>query len=221
MIFLNKIIKFLLEGSPNSYRYQRAWAKRYLKSNDNKYSDHWGLVDSYNHLLGDYKKISNDLMNFPNCNTIQVIEIGSLDGKWSVELAKYFHKVHCVDLTNTLSLLLRNKLKDKMGIFYKTKGNELYGFSSDSVDLIFSMDSLVRCPKNDINKYFIEFYRVLKFNGSIMLHLPCNEKLRSVSKGFTSITCLEIKNMLELLYFRDIKYDLKTLEHGVIVTAFK
>ena len=103
-----------------------------------------------------------------------------------------------------------------MGKFYKTKGNELNGFRFGRVDLIFSMNSLVRCPKIDIKKYLIEFYRVLRPNGSIYLDLPCNEMPRSVSNGFTSISRSEIFSMR-----KDIKFDLITLKHGIILTAFK
>jgi ubiquinone/menaquinone biosynthesis C-methylase UbiE len=214
---MKKIINVVKKLNPNTYKYQKLWAKRFIDSKNNLYSDEWGKIDSDNPGLGDYRKIQKKikLLNSNKC-----IDIGCLDGKWSMELAKYYDKVICVDLTDRLSILLKSKLLDKF-FFYKTKGNELNGINTNTIDLIFSMDSLVRCPKIDINKYLIEFYRVLKVNGSIILHLPCNEKLKCISKGFTSITCFEIKNMLKLQNFKNIKFDLKTLNHGLIVTAFK
>lgn len=170
--FINKLIKILREGHPNSYRYQRNWAKRYINSKDNLYSDSWGKVGCYNPGLGDYRKISMDIRTFSIPYPKEVLDLGCLDGKWSIELAKYFHKVHCVGLTDTLHSLLAAKLKDKMGIFYKTSGNELHGFEQKSIDLIFSMDSLVRCPHSDIINYFKEFFRILRVGGlSIYIYL--------------------------------------------------
>ena len=147
----------------------------------------------------------------------EVIDLGCLDGKWSIELAKYFHKVHCVDLTDELKSMITIKLKDKMGLFYKTKGNELDGFENRSVDVIFSMDSLSRCRRGDIKKYFKEFFRILRWAGSIYIHLPCNEKPRSASMGFTSISIIEIKSWLLEVGFVVKEIDQETLEHGIIV----
>ena len=168
--FISNLLKILREGHPNSSRYQRKWAKRYIKSRDNSYSDSWGKVDCYNPGLGDYRKISIDIKNFANPYPKDVIDLGCLDGKWSIEHAKYFHKVHCVDLTDELKSVLVTKLKDKMGSFYKTSGNELNGFEKKSVDLIFSMDSLVRCPLSDIKIYFKEFFRILRGGQFIYIY---------------------------------------------------
>jgi ubiquinone/menaquinone biosynthesis C-methylase UbiE len=219
--FISKIYKYIKEGHPNSYRYQRNWAKRYIKSGDLLYSDHWGKVNYYNPGLGDYRKISTDIRILANPYPKEVIDLGCLDGKWSVELAKCFSKVHCVDLTDELHLSLAAKLNDKMGKFYKTQGNELHGFQSKSIDLIFSIDSLVRCPKSDIIDYLKEFFRVLRSGGGCYLHLPCSEKPRSVSKGFTSISISEIESWLQIVGFVKIEIDIETLEHGVIVKCCK
>ena len=218
---IKKLIKLIKEGHPNSYRYQSNWAKRYINSRDNLYSDSWGKIDCYNSGLGDYRKISMDIRTFANPYPKEVVDLGCLDGKWSIELAKYFHKVHCVDLTDELHSLLATKLKDKMGIFYKTSGNELRGFEEKSVDLIFSMDSLVRCPLSDIKNYFKDFFRILRGGGAIYLHLPCKEKPRSVSKGFTSISIIEIESLLLKTGFVKIEIDLEILEHGIIVKGYK
>jgi hypothetical protein len=55
--------------------------------------------------------------------------------------------------------------------FYVTKGDELNGISSQSQDLIFSMDSLVRCSYDQLCKYFEEFSRVLKKDGLMYIHI--------------------------------------------------
>ena len=81
------------------------------------------------------------------------------------------------------------------------------------------MDSLVKCPLSDIKNYFKDFFRILR--GAIYLHLPCNEKPRSVSKGFTSISIIEIEALLFKAGFVKIEIDLKILEHGIIVKGYK
>lgn len=79
--------------------------------------------------------------------------MGCLDGKWAVVLAKHFTKVHLTDLTDQLKGILAEKLGQRMGWFHKTKGDELSGFANESIDFIFSMDSLVRAPKKSIFTY--------------------------------------------------------------------
>ena len=212
----------ILNGSPNSYRYQRNWAKRFINSKSDDYSNTWGVVDSFNPGLGDYKKISNDIVEFSRLfKEGECLDVGCLDGKWATVLARYFTKVNLVDLTDLLVPLLTSKLGAKMGKFYKTKGNELNGFNDRSIDFIFSLDTLVRTPKKDIFNYFLEFYRVLKESGICYIHLPVIEKPRCVSKSFTSLTLAEIQENLTKCGFVSLEFDMNTLNHGVIIRAIK
>lgn len=111
------------------------------------------------------------------------LDVGCLDGKWAVVLAKHFAKVHLTDLTDQLKGILSEKLGQKMGYFHKTKGDELSGFADETIDFIFSMDSLVRAPKKSIFNYFSEFYRTLNKGGIIYIHLPVIEKPRCIAKN--------------------------------------
>jgi ubiquinone/menaquinone biosynthesis C-methylase UbiE len=63
--------------------------------------------------------------------------------------------------------------------YYLTSGNELRGVESESVDFIFSRDSLVRMPYEDYRLYACEFDRVLKKGGKFFIHLAHGETTSS------------------------------------------
>jgi SAM-dependent methyltransferase len=222
LTYIKRIFYRIKNGSPNSLRYQTKWSSRFINSQNEDYSNEWGYVDKVNPGLGDYIKISKEITEYGNnFNEGICLDLGCLDGKWSVILAKSFSKVCLVDLTDLLVNILSSKLGTKMGTFYKTKGDELLGFENEAIDFIFSMDSLVRAPRESIFNYFSEFHRVLKYNGIIYIHLPVIEKPSCITRGFTNLTIGEIEIKLNQIGFSSIELDMDTLVHGVIVHATK
>ena len=122
-----------------------------------------------------------------------------------------------MDLNDDLLSTLKQKFNNKFN-FYTTTGNELNQLEDKSIDLIFSMDSLVRVPnKTFILEYFYEFKRVLNKNGEVYIHLPCNSKISSVEKGFTSISKDQIINFSKIVNLTLIDFDEKTLSHGIML----
>ena len=58
--------------------------------------------------------------------------------------------------------------------FYVTKGTELHGIETDSVDVVFSANSLTRLIQSEMGEYFDEFYRVLKPNAKVIVNFGLN-----------------------------------------------
>ena len=85
-LFYLKLKRYLLNLvgiTHNSLVEQNQWSKDYLMSDDKDgFSNRWGIINQNNELLGDYRIVLEKitvLSNSLNC----VLEIGSLDGKWS------------------------------------------------------------------------------------------------------------------------------------------
>jgi ubiquinone/menaquinone biosynthesis C-methylase UbiE len=204
----------------NTIESQKLWPERWVKMGDPDYSSKgWGFVDRINPALGDYSKIKNVLEN--KCANKNTLEIGCLDGKWSEVVIKNSLSLILVDLTDALLPLLKKKFGSKIS-FYKTSGNELTGIPSNSIDLIFSIDSLVRVPdKSYISDYLSDFKRVLTQGGEIFIHLPCHEIEGSKIRGFTKLSIKDISSFCSENNLKVIDLNTKILEHGVLLSAVK
>ena len=199
---------------------QRLWTQKWLSMEDPDYSSKgWGYVDRYNPGLGDYKKIRDLLIS--KCLNKDTLDLGCLDGKWSEVIKNTCSSLTLVDLSDELLPVLTRKIGENF-TFYQTKGDELSGLNSQSIDLIFSMDSLVRVPNNIyIKNYFIEFNRVLRIGGEIIMHLPCTEIPGSRIRGFTKLAIKDIKEICRLSGFKIIDLNTNILEHGILLLAQK
>lgn len=153
----------------------------------------------------------------PGIENKTVLELGCLDGKWS----KYFFgkakDVILVDLDKRIENILRKKFPQAKFLFYLTRGNELSGIATNSVDFIFSMDSLVRCPKSYIYLYIREFRRILTKNGKILVHLPCSDSINSRERRFVKISGKEIINCCNNEGFINSELDFDTIAHGCLL----
>jgi ubiquinone/menaquinone biosynthesis C-methylase UbiE len=202
----------------NGYREQKKWAKLFLDSKNDDFSNSWGSVDAYNPGLGDYRIVKKAVQEIALKKT--VLELGCLDGKWTQTYHGLANEVILVDLDNSIEPTLKHKFGSNIR-FYQTSGKELHGIADDSVDVVFSMDTLVRCRRNIIFSYFREFSRVLKKDGTIYLHLPCDSIEGSLQRLFTPLTLREIENLSIKNSLFDLQIDKTTLEHGVLVKAKK
>lgn len=161
-----------LENLPiwNSYHW-----KYYLQNEERKSQGvvgyDWGNPESANDRLGNYRHVLDLLQASINGKT-RVLEIGSFGGKWTQYMGNA-KSVTCVDLFEESFDFIKERLPHFKHLhFYKTKGDELHGIPTSSVDLVFSMDSLpVRKPI--IKRYFLEISRVLnKPGGAFLVYLP-------------------------------------------------
>ena len=168
--------------------------------------------------MGDYRIVKKAVQDIALNKTI--LELGCLDGKWTQTYHGLANEVILVDLDKSIEPTLKNKFGNKIR-FYQTSGKELYGIADESVDVVFSMDTLVRCRRNIIFSYFREFSRVLKKDGEIYIHLPCDSIEGSTKRMFTPLSLQEIDNLSTKNALVDLRIDTKTLEHGVMVKAKK
>jgi ubiquinone/menaquinone biosynthesis C-methylase UbiE len=135
-------------------------------------------------------------------------------------MAPHAKFITLVDLSDELLPTLKKKI-GKFN-FYKTKGDELLGINSNSIDFIFSMDSLVRVPNlNYLRNYFSEFKRILTPQGEILIHLPCNQISGCRMRGFTRLSLAEIKEICHINDFIIKDLNMKILEHGILLSASK
>jgi ubiquinone/menaquinone biosynthesis C-methylase UbiE len=210
-----------LVGKPNSLKYQKLWSKFYLKSDDKEnFSSAWGKIDQYNEGQGDYRIVLKKIILMSK-SFDSILEIGCLDGKWSEVLVEHFDEVHLMDLNDKLLPILDKKFGNNFR-FHTTNGNELKSLDDDSIELIFSMDSFVRVPnKKYILDYLNEFKRVLKKQGEVYVHLPCNSKKECIKKRFTDISKPEILNFSEMVGLKLIEFDEQTLDHGILLHLIK
>ena len=162
-----------------------------------------------------YEKIRNKILDYTDENSV-VLELGAWDGAWT----RFFLQaktIICVDLTRQSESAIRKRYPAHSNIeFYLTRGNELAGVPTGSVDFVFAMDCLMRAGVEDIRNYLSEFKRILSDSGSILLSLPCTSKILSVKKGFTPLTK---KQIIELLSesFDNFRIDSRAIWHGLIV----
>ena len=220
-LFVKKLYLNIFGVNVNSLKYQKKWTEFYLKSDDKeKFSLGWGEIDKYNKGLGDYRVVLKKIISMSK-SFDSILEIGCLDGKWSKVLVEHFDEVHLMDLNDKLLPILDKKFGNNFR-FHTTNGNELKSLDDDSIELIFSMDSLVRVPdKKYILDYLIDFNRVLKKQGEVYVHLPCNLKTKSIRKKFTDISKPEILNFIEVVGLKLIEFDEKTLDHGILLHLIK
>jgi len=191
-----------------------------LRSDDWNYKNNfaWGSMANNAEIVFQYQQIKDEVTKCVKPD-FTVLELGSYDGMWT----QYFttaKKIICVDLFENGFPLIQKRLDCENLDFYCTQGNELHGIKSDSVDLIFSIDSLMRADKKDIKSYFVEFNRVLKKGGTIFVHLPSTSHTASLALNFTLVGIGEIKKMCRQ-NFSQYSIHRKMLPHGVIVKAVK
>jgi len=200
----------------------RHWAEQ-LRNEDpssaSRIGFRWGDPSAENDRLGNYRRIYTLLRESIGPDTC-ILEIGSYGGKWT-EHMKGARRIICVDLFDYCFEFLRQRLPEYPIEFYRTTGDELKGISSESVDLVFSTDSLVRAPKHAIRNYIGEMMRVLVPGGHVIVHLPCDDSPLSPGMYFTSISRKQIEKLFRNAGFAQTIIDMETLKHGALVLAGK
>lgn len=206
------------------YFQKKFWREKlleYSKKNTEIYGYEWGnpddaeTKDSAGNVLGNYRKIKDKYL-LPFIKNKTVLELGCGGGKW-VQFMLLADEIICVDLNEIFFDYIKEKIHSDKLTFYMTAGYELLNIKDKSVDLIFSMDTLVRVSRDNIKSYFKEFARVLKPSGKICLHLPCSDIKSSFDWHFTDLSLDEIKQLCKDSGFMNYQIDKDTIKHGVIL----
>lgn len=141
-----------------------------------------------------------------------IIEIGPGGGRWSEFLLKKATKLNLVDISDKCLELCRKRFGKNSNVNYNLIKDVNFNFAGkNSVDVVFSYDVFVHIDKSQITEYFIEFERVLKNKGKIILHYSkVGDKFGEYRSRFTSDDMNSLMNSLNLKLIKE--YDVETLE---------
>lgn len=189
-------------------------------------------VDSNGCELGDYAAVLARVRSLIKTESV-ILEIGSYGGKWTQHLHIPYccGWTHCADLSPEAgdALAQRFNIQGWLGRSFHTisgagtlpevlhRGHrqppDIY------VDLIFSMDSLVRAPLDAIGSYLSEFYRVLHVGGHVLVHLPWDDSPGSRERNFTRLSRPWL--LAHISQFSRADLDETTLKHGLLLHLVK
>lgn len=185
-----------------------------------RYGYAWGDPEKSDDPLGNYLSIKRKLESLITPQST-VLELGTLNGKWTRYLLNAKHVI-CVDINTEFPKWISERYSKYLAkiSFYITQGNELAGIAENSVDFVFSIDTLVRVEKESIQAYLYEIKRVLQPKGIAILHLPNSDIEGSKQRGFIPLCTQEISEMTKNL-FNTTRIDSLTLKHGSLVILEK
>lgn len=119
-------------------------------------------------------------------NKESCLEIGCGTGRITMQLASYFNEVHALDISNKMIDYAKKHIASPSVIFYISKGIDI-PLDDRSVYSVFSTHVFQHLDSYSVAKdYFAEIARVLKPEGTLMIHLPIY-KWPSMSRGFSQL----------------------------------
>lgn len=99
------------------------------------------------------------------------LEIGPGHGRWSHYLRSHCQRLLLLDLSTSCIEHCRRRFEGDPGFsFFVGDGKHLGGIPDDSIDLVFSLDSLVHCEHDVMESYLQECARVLRPGGIGFIH---------------------------------------------------
>lgn len=148
-----------LEENKENWSNTESWL-----SNGDEWSCAWGDTEYMW-----YSSIFPRIMKFLSVD--HILEIAPGHGRCTQYLEKYCEQVSIVDLTQECIEFCKDRFKGSNKIkYYVNDGKSLSFIEDNSVDFIFSWDSLVHCEKDVIEEYIKEFSRILTKNGVGFIH---------------------------------------------------
>ncbi|HZE58393.1 MAG TPA: class I SAM-dependent methyltransferase [Chthoniobacterales bacterium] len=100
-----------------------------------------------------------------------ILEIGSGFGRWSHYLREHCTQLYLVDPdTRCMQACQERFATDSKVRFYRNEGDSLAGIADNSVDFIFSFDSLVHVQRQTIETYLSQFAAKLTPSGLGFIH---------------------------------------------------
>jgi ubiquinone/menaquinone biosynthesis C-methylase UbiE len=100
-----------------------------------------------------------------------VLEIAPGHGRWTEYLVRLAGHVTVIDLSASCLDFCRNRFQTHSNIDYVlTPGDRLPLYAEGRIDFVWSYDSFVHMDRQVIQAYLAEIRRVLKVNGSAIIH---------------------------------------------------
>ena len=105
-------------------------------------------------------------------NNESCLEIGCGAGRITMQLATYFNEVHALDVSEKMIEYAKKHIKSPSVVFHVSNGINI-PLGDQSVSSVFSTHVFQHFDSLSVaNGYFAEIARVLKHDGSLMIHLP-------------------------------------------------
>jgi len=115
-----------------------------------------------------------------------LLEIAPGFGRWTHYLRRYCHRLHGVDLTPRCIDACRERFAGDDAVSFEVNdGRTLPSVPSESVDFVFSFDSLVHAELEVLADYLGEILRVLRPTGVAFLHHSNLGAFRDASGALT------------------------------------
>ena len=133
----------------------------------NFWSNYFKIYDVLN-LAHPYRELMNLVIDMiPKINNQNILDAGSGTGNLSTKLSILGGKVHSLD--NSKEGLEIHLSKDRMANIYLHDLSKPLPFEDNFFDSIISLNTICFINKEDRERIFFEFYRVLKDDGKIIV----------------------------------------------------
>jgi ubiquinone/menaquinone biosynthesis C-methylase UbiE len=100
-----------------------------------------------------------------------ILEIAPGYGRFTQFLKDYTKNLIVVDISEKCIEACKNRFSNESNIkYFVNDGKSLHMIEDDSVDFVFSFDSLVFVEENDLREYIVQLSKKLKRNGAIFIH---------------------------------------------------
>ncbi|MFH0859781.1 MAG: class I SAM-dependent methyltransferase [Candidatus Altiarchaeota archaeon] len=137
--------------------------------------------------------VDNILLTVMPKNAI-ILDVGCGIGRIDSYLASYCKQLHCVDISDEMITIARDRLKKFQNVFvYRADARELE-FSDNTFDFIFSFLVVQHMNKEDSFVALTEIFRVLKKGGKALIQFP---------------------NLLSEVYFKSFLADVRSRERKI------
>jgi len=156
-----------------------------------------------------------------------ILEIACGHGRWTQFLKQHCEQLIGVDLSRECIEACKHRFAANSRLsFFVNDGRSLEFLSDQSVDLIFSFDSLVHVDYATLAAYMSQFRRVLRKDGAAFIHHSNNGECaayhpRRIPKLRYLLRMLRV---LEFQHLRDLsvsaaKVEAMTREHGLVCVS--
>ncbi len=100
-----------------------------------------------------------------------ILEIACGFGRWTNYLKDLCRKLTAIDLSDEYIKVCRQRFSTNSNLdFFVNNGKSLDMLEDNSVDFIFSFDSLFHADESVIDAYFSQFPRIMEKNGAAFIH---------------------------------------------------
>ncbi|MGI8438400.1 MAG: class I SAM-dependent methyltransferase [Chthoniobacterales bacterium] len=114
-----------------------------------------------------------------------LLELAPGFGRWTQYLEGCCAEMHLVDFQERCIAACRRRFAEKAHLHYhQNDGQSLAVIAAQSIDFLFSFDSLVHAPRASIESYLAECGRILRPDGVGFIH---HSNLRAYARSFDQI----------------------------------